>query len=127
MVKNQKANRIGSSFRKRDSNNSSKISGCSSPVKRIISAKPQKIKKIEESESVLNMLFPYVNENDFKIEPFKSGADLRNENRRKREHIPVIKINQEKRIKSNFLKKFKKYDKELNTYAVNPSIRRSSV
>ena len=73
------------------------------------------------------MLFPYANENDFKIEPFKSGADLRNENRRKREHIPVIKINQEKRIKSNFLKKFKKYDKELNTYAVNPSIRRSSV
>ena len=72
------------------------------------------------------MLFPYVNENDFKIEPFKSGADLRNENRRKREQIPVIKMNQERRIKSNFLKKFKKYDKDLNTYADNPSIRCSS-
>ena len=81
---------------------------------------------MEEPESVLNMLFPYVNENDFKIEPFKSGADLRNENRRKRENIPVIKINQERRIKSNFLKKYKKYDKDLNTYADNPSIRCSS-
>ena len=72
------------------------------------------------------MLFPYVNENDFKIEPFKSGADLRNENRRKRDNIPVIKINQERRIKSNFLKKYKQYDKDLNTYANNPSIRCSS-
>ena len=68
----------------------------------------------------------YVNENDFKIEPFKSGADLRNENRRKRENIPVVRINQERRLKSNFLKKYKKYDKDLNTYADNPSIRCSS-
>ena len=116
----------GSSFRSKNSNNNSKISGNVSPSKRIVSARPQKIKKIEEPESVLNMLFPYVNENDFKIEPFKSGADLRNENRRKRENIPVIKINQERRIKSNFLKKYKKYDKDLNTYADNPSIRCSS-
>ena len=119
-------NKIGSSFRSNPSNNNSKISHFSSSVKRIESAKPQKIKIIEEPESVLNMLFPYVNEKDFKIEPFKSGADLRNENRRKRENIPVVKINQERRIKSNFLKKYKKYDKDLNTYADNPSIRRSS-
>ena len=116
----------GSSFRSKNSNNNSKISGNASTSKRIASARPQKIKKMEEPESVLNMLFPYVNENDFKIEPFKSGADLRNENRRKRENIPVIKINQERRIKSNFLKKYKKYDKDLNTYADNPSIRCSS-
>lgn len=125
-VKSKKVNRIGSSFRKKDSNNNSRIRGPSSSKKRIVSAKPQKIKKLEEPESVLNMLFPYVNENDFKIEPFKSGADLRNENRRKREIIPAIRINQEKRIKSNFLKKYRKYDKELSTYADNPSIRCSS-
>lgn len=122
-LKNHNFKRVGSSFRLRPSNNNSKIS---LSIKRIDSAKPQKIKTIEEPESVLNMLFPYVNENDFKIEPFKSGSDLRNENRRKRENIPVIKVNQERRIKSNFLKKYKKYDKDLNTYADNPSIRRSS-
>ena len=126
ICKNQSNNKIGSSFRSNPSNNNSKISHFSSSIKRIESAKPQKIKIIEEPESVLNMLFPYVNEKDFKIEPFKSGADLRNENRRKRENIPVVKINQERRIKSNFLKKYKKYDKDLNTYADNPSIRRSS-
>ena len=126
ICKNQSNNKIGSSFRSNPSNNNSKISHFSSSIKRIESAKPQKIKIIEEPESVINMLFPYVNEKDFKIEPFKSGADLRNENRRKRENIPVVKINQERRIKSNFLKKYKKYDKDLNTYADNPSIRRSS-
>lgn len=126
MIKSQKLNRIGSSFRARPSNNNSKASGNSSPNNRLSSARPKIVKKIEETESVLNMLFPYVNENDFKIEPFKSGADLRNENRRKRENIPVIKLNQERRIKSNFLKKYKKYDKDLNTFADNPSIRCSS-
>ena len=126
LVKSQRLKRVGSSFRTKVSNNNSKRSANASPIKRIVSAKPKKIIKEEEPESVLNMLFPYVNENDFKIEPFKSGADLRNENRRKREQIPVIKMNQERRIKSNFLKKYKKYDKDLNTYADNPSIRRSS-
>ena len=119
-------NRIGSSFRSKNTNNNSKVTENTPSLKRISSARPQKMKKIEEPESVLNMLFPYVNENDFKIEPFKSGADLRNENRRKRENIPVIKVNQEKRIKSNFLKKYKKYDKDLNSYADYPSIRCSS-
>ena len=125
-IKKQKLIRPGSSFRASLSNNNSKISKLSSKIKRIESAKPHKIENIEEPESVLNMLFPYVNENDFKIEPFKSGADIRNENRKKKENIPVIKINQERRIKSNFLKKYKKYDKDLNTYAESPSIRRSS-
>ena len=126
LVKSQRLKRVGSSFRTKVSNNNSKRSANASPIKRIVSAKPKKIIKEEEPESVLNMLFPYVNENDFKIEPFKSGADLRNENRRKRENIPVVKVNQERRLKSNFLKKYKKYDKDLNTYADNPSIRRSS-
>ena len=125
-VKKKSINRVGSSFRSHPSNNNSKISQVSSKMKRVESAKPRTIKTIEQPESVLNMLFPYVNENDFKIEPFKSGADLRNENRRKRENIPVVKINQERRIKSNFLKKYKKYDKDLNTFGDNPSIRRSS-
>ena len=83
-------------------------------------------KKNEESESVLNMLFPYVNESEFRIEPFKSGADIRKEYMEKRQSTPVVKVNLEKRIKSNFMKKYQKYDKFLNTYAKNPSIRCSS-
>jgi hypothetical protein len=125
-ARNKKKVRPGSSFRVSLSNHSSKIDRLSSPINRMESANTQKVEKIEETESVLNMLFPYVNENDFKIEPFKSGADLRNENRIKRENIPIIKMNQERRIKSNFIKKYKKYDKDLNTYADNPTIRRSS-
>ena len=117
--------RPGSSFRVPASSHSSKVSRLSSPKKRIDSSKPQKIEKIEETESVLNMLFPYVNENDFKIIPFKSGADLRDEKRRNNENIPVIRMNQERKIKSNFLKKYKKYDKDLNSY-YTPTIRRSS-
>jgi hypothetical protein len=113
----------GSSFRSKNSSNNSKIRKTS--LKRIQSANPQKIRKVEETESVLNMLFPYVNENDFKIEPFKSGADLRKEHRKKMENN-IIKLNQERRIKSNFLEKFQKYDKELNTFRDNPSIRCSS-
>ena len=79
----------------------------------------------QETESVLNMLFPYVKEDHFKIEEFKTGSDLLRETRFK-PNITIIKLNQEKRIKSNFNKKFKKYDKELNTYADTPSIRCSS-
>ena len=123
-IKTQQLKRLGSSFRSSLSPNNSRISRLSSPIKRIGPHKVEKIENIEEPESVLNMLFPYVNENDFKIEPFKSGADLRNENRLKKENIPVIKINQERRIKSNYLKKFKKYDKMPNLYP--DSIRRSS-
>ena len=124
-AQSQKLKRNSSSFREQNTNNKSKLDRPSFH-NRIGSAKPKIVKKIEENESVLNMLFPYVNENDFKIEPFKSGADLRKEKRKKNSNIPVIKVNQERRIKSNFLEKFKKYDKELNTYADNPSIRRSS-
>ena len=87
---------------------------------------PKKIKNIkQETESVLNMLFPYVKEDHFKIESFKTGSDLINEKKYK-PNITIIKLNQEKRIKSNFNKFFKKYDKELNTYADTPSIRCSS-
>ena len=79
----------------------------------------------QETESVLNMLFPYVKEDHFKIEEFKTGSDLLRETRFK-PNITIIKLNQEKRIKSNFNKKFKKYDKELNTFRDKPSIRCSS-
>ena len=87
--------------------------------------KPKTIPKKKDVESVLNMLFPYVKEEPFKIEEFKTGADIIKEARNK-PNISIIKINQEKRIRSNFNKKFKKYDKELNTYANMPSIRCSS-
>ena len=78
-----------------------------------------------ESETVLTMLFPYVKEEHFHIEPFKTGADIIRE-RKFKPNLNLIKLNQEKRIKSNFNKKYKKYDKELNTYADTPSIRCSS-
>ncbi len=87
---------------------------------------PQKTVSIkQDTESVLNMLFPYVKEDHFKIEEFKTGSDLLRETKLK-PNIKIIKLNQEKRIKSNFNKNFKKYDKELNTYADTPSIRCSS-
>ena len=87
---------------------------------------PQKILTTKlEAESVLNMLFPYVKEDHFKIEAFKTGSDLIRETMF-RPNITIVKLNQEKRIKSNFNKNFKKYDKELNTYADTPSIRCSS-
>ena len=78
-----------------------------------------------ETESVLSMLFPYVKEEHFHLEPFKTGADIIRE-RKNNPNLNTIKLNQEKRIKSNFNKTFKKYDKELNTYADTPSIRCSS-
>ena len=110
------------SFRSQSGNNSKLIKR-----NRITSANsPPIISKKEEPESVLNMLFPYVNENDFKIEPFKSGAELRKEYLEKRQNTPIIRVNLEQRIKSNFVQKFKQYDKYLNTYAKNPSIRCSS-
>ena len=87
---------------------------------------PQKtVSTKQDTESVLNMLFPYVKEDHFKIEEFKTGSDLLRETKLK-PNIKIIKLNQEKRIKSNFNKNFKKYDKELNTYADTPSIRCSS-
>ena len=78
-----------------------------------------------DTESVLGMLFPYVKEEHFHIEPFKTGADIIRE-RKNNPNLKIIKLNQEKRIRSNFNKTFKKYDKELNTYADTPSIRCSS-
>ena len=92
-------------------------------VKKKIHTRNPQIK--QETESVLNMLFPYVKEDHFKIETFKTGTDLIKETKYK-PNIAIIKINQEKRIRSNFNKYFKKYDKELNTYADTPSIRCSS-
>jgi hypothetical protein len=92
-------------------------------VKKNIHTRNPQIK--QETESVLNMLFPYVKEDHFKIETFKTGTDLIKETKYK-PNITIIKINQEKRIRSNFNKYFKKYDKELNTYADTPSIRCSS-
>ena len=71
------------------------------------------------------MLFPYVKEEHFRIEPFKTGADIIKE-RKNNPNLKLVKLNQEKRIKSNFNKNFKKFDKELNTYADTPSIRCSS-
>jgi hypothetical protein len=114
--------KINNNFRKRSGNNSMLNNN-----NRILSANFPYVKKAEEPESVLNMLFPYVNENDFKIEPFKSGADIRKEYLEKRQYTPVIKVNMERRIKSNFIRKYKKYDKYLNVYAKNPSIRCSSI
>ena len=113
--------KIHNSFRTKSGNNTKLIKN------KILSNKsPLANTKMEESESVLNMLFPYVNENDFKIEPFKSGADLKKEYLLKGQSTPIIKVNLERRIKSNFLKKFKQNDKYLNTYAIKPSIRCSS-
>ena len=79
----------------------------------------------KDAESVLSMLFPYVKEEHFRIEPFKTGADIIKE-RKNNPNLKLVKLNQEKRIKSNFNKNFKKFDKELNTYADTPSIRCSS-
>ena len=87
--------------------------------------KPDIFTPKRETESVLSMLFPYVKEEHFRIEPFRTGADIIRE-RKKNPNLNIIKLNQEKRIKSNFNKNFKKYDKELNTYADTPSIRCSS-
>jgi hypothetical protein len=71
------------------------------------------------NETVLTFLFPYINEEDFKRKTFTEG-------RSKNSNLKVVRINQERRIKSNFNKKFKKYDKELNTFRDKPSIRCSS-
>lgn len=122
MKRPNSALKISNNFRKKENNHPKSLNNT-----RLESAKYPLPKKVEEPESVLNMLFPYVNENDFRIEPFKSGADIRNEYLQKREITPVVKVNLERRIKSNFLKKFKKYDKYLNVYAKNPSIRCSSM
>ena len=115
--------KIYNKFRNKSGNNSKLIKNNN---RTILPKPPLTTKKIEESKSVLNMLFPYVNENDFKIEPFKSGEDLRKEYLRKRQCTPIIRVNLERRIKSNFLKKYKQYDKYLNIYAKKPSIRCSS-
>ena len=71
------------------------------------------------NEGVLTFLFPYINEEDFKRKTFTEG-------RNKNSNLKVVRINQERRIKSNFNKKYKKYDKELNTFRDKPSIRCSS-
>ncbi len=121
-VKNFKLKRARSSFYT-DISNKNEIKKGFSQVKKI---RAEKLKKIEEPDSVFSLLFPYVDENEFKLEPYKSGADLRNKDRLEIEKIPVIKLNQERRIKSNYNKKFKKYDNDLNSYFESPGIRQSS-
>ena len=81
--------------------------------------------KRNEQISVLNMIFPYIKEEDFQRNVFKTGENWKEEAKEK-PGLEVIRLNQEKRLKSNFVKKFKKFDKELNTYADTPSIRCSS-
>ena len=88
------------------------------------SAKPYDY-KIEQTESVLNMLFPYVNENDFKIEPFKSGADIRKEYLKKRQFTPVVKVNLERRKKCRKNRKCKKYKKCFKNRRKNGNKRNS--
>ena len=73
-----------------------------------------------ETESVLTMLFPYIKEEDFQIKaynPGKSGIKPNTE---------IVRVNLETKIKSNYRHKFKKYEKELNTFGDKPSIRCSS-
>ena len=65
------------------------------------------------------MLFPYIKEEDFQMKTF-------NPEKSEEKNLEVIRLNQERRIKSNFNDKFKKYDKELNTFRDKPSIRCSS-
>ena len=90
------------------------------------STKLQSFKTKDNNDSVINMLFPYVNEDDFKMEKFKTGEDLLNDERLKIGKIPIIKLRQERKIRSNFMRKYKKYDKDLSTYASKPTIRCSS-
>ena len=116
-----KTRHIFPSYKRSQSKTISQLSHKNKPEKYPIINK----QKINEPESVLNMLFRYVNEEDFKIEPFKTGSDIRAENLKKN-NIQIVRLNQERTIRSNFNRKFKKYDKELNTYADNPSIRCSS-
>lgn len=90
---------------------------------RPITAKPSFTKthrKSQEPESVLTMLFPYIKEEDFQIKEYNPGKS------EKKNHLEVIRVNMETKIKSNYKSKFKKYEKELNTFGDKPSIRCSS-
>lgn len=71
------------------------------------------------NENVLTMLFPYINEDDFKIREHEPGKS-------NKKQLEVVRVNLERKIKSNFKEKFKKYDKELNSFGDKPSIRCSS-
>ena len=96
------------------SNNNSKV-----PQSKTLNLKDEQKKK-NENESVLTMLFPYIKQEEFQMKSFNPESNNDEKN------LEVIKLNQERRIKSNFNKKFKKYDKELNTFRDKPSIRCSS-
>ena len=106
-------------------NTSSSVSSSTSrPItamksKKSIIMKPISVQK-PETESVLTMLFPYIKEEDFQIKaynPGKSGIKPNTE---------IVRVNLETKIKSNYLHKFQKYEKELNTFGDKPSIRCSS-
>ena len=114
---NYSSSRISSSKSKtvfNQSNNNSKV-----PQSKTLTLKDEQKKK-NENESVLTMLFPYIKQEEFQMKSFNPESNNDEKN------LEVIKLNQERRIKSNFNKKFKKYDKELNTFRDKPSIRCSS-
>ena len=114
---NYSSSRMSSSKSKtvfNQSNNNSK-----DPHSKTLNLKDEQKKK-NENESVLTMLFPYIKQEEFQMKSFNPESNNDEKN------LEVIKLNQERRIKSNFNKKFKKYDKELNTFRDKPSIRCSS-
>ena len=114
---NYSSSRMSSSKSKtvfNQSNNNSKV-----PQSKTLTLKDEQKKK-NENESVLTMLFPYIKQEEFQMKSFNPESNNDEKN------LEVIKLNQERRIKSNFNKKFKKYDKELNTFRDKPSIRCSS-
>ena len=114
---NYSSSRMSSSKSKtvfNQSNNNSKV-----PQSKTLNLKDEQKKK-NENESVLTMLFPYIKQEEFQMKSFNPESNNDEKN------LEVIKLNQERRIKSNFNKKFKKYDKELNTFRDKPSIRCSS-
>ena len=100
-----------------DNNNSKSNTNLNNNMNNIKAGFQQK--KKNENESVLTMLFPYIKEEDFQMKTF-------NPEKSEEKNLEVIRLNQERRIKSNFNDKFKKYDKELNTFRDKPSIRCSS-
>lgn len=92
----------------------------SSKKNKIHSSQSQhKIKGSNNNDNVLSMLFPYINEDDFKIQEYEPGKSTK-------KNLEVVKVNLEQKIKSNFKQKFKKYDKDLNVFGDKPSIRCSS-
>ncbi|MCQ2819271.1 MAG: hypothetical protein MJ252_18565 [archaeon] len=66
-------------------------------------------KTIIEREPIISMAFPYINEDDFNLGEYYPGKNPNSKN-------PLIRVNLQKKPKSNYVAKFKKYEKELNTF-----------